>query len=51
MPQHLLFKTCQEKGVYYRAKVDLTNHLVRLICKPKDVAAFKAPLTNERSSE
>jgi hypothetical protein len=34
----------QRTGAYYSASVDETNHCVRLISKPQDVAAFSAAL-------
>jgi hypothetical protein len=35
-----------ETGAYFRAIFDRTNGVVRVVCKPKDVAAFKAVLAN-----
>jgi len=39
-----LYAVCQRTGYFYTASIDTTNHQVRLISKPKDVAVFSAAL-------
>jgi len=35
-----------DTGAYFRAIFDRTNGVVRIVCKPEDVAAFRAALAN-----